>query len=338
MAGYFSVGESLKLQVSGVRKAGSNDRLLATDPMHLGSCTKSMTATLIGLLVDEGSLRWESTLGDIFEDQEVASSPWKDVSISQLLRHTSGAPKNAPQELLYFTEKSDIQKRREEVFRWMLKQKRIKTDGQKALYSNLGYMVLGHIIEKIRHRPWEAEIVKHLFQPLQIEKFGFGIPSRSYWPELKTRKSDVVHGHSSLGGQMVDVEWDNSPVTGPSGSIFISMDDWVKYLRIHLQNAKQRTANSQSGLKIAPTSLEYLHTPQPGGVYAGGWEVWEKSWAGGNILLHDGSNGYWFCIVLLAPQMGRGFIAASNSGSEAASTACLEAIKNMVNLYANLPN
>jgi CubicO group peptidase (beta-lactamase class C family) len=52
----------------GVRIAGSSVPVNITDRFHIGSCTKSMTATLIGMLVDQGALSWEMTLVDVFPD------------------------------------------------------------------------------------------------------------------------------------------------------------------------------------------------------------------------------------------------------------------------------
>ena len=50
--------------VTGVRKQGESTKVTPHDKFHIGSCTKSMTATLIGMLVDEGKLKWESTIAD----------------------------------------------------------------------------------------------------------------------------------------------------------------------------------------------------------------------------------------------------------------------------------
>ena len=46
----------------GIRKIGSPEPIRVDDVVHLGSCTKAMTATMIGTLVDEGKLGWETTL------------------------------------------------------------------------------------------------------------------------------------------------------------------------------------------------------------------------------------------------------------------------------------
>src|SRR5262245_52238688 len=51
-------GQLVALGVSGVRQAGASDPVQVNDLWHIGSCTKSMTATLAGILVDEGKAKW----------------------------------------------------------------------------------------------------------------------------------------------------------------------------------------------------------------------------------------------------------------------------------------
>jgi CubicO group peptidase (beta-lactamase class C family) len=38
------------------------------DVFHIGSCTKSMTATLTAMLIEEGKLRWDTTIADVFPE------------------------------------------------------------------------------------------------------------------------------------------------------------------------------------------------------------------------------------------------------------------------------
>src|SRR5579885_1981861 len=46
------------LGVAGVRKKGAPETIAPDDAFHLGSCTKAMTATVAGIFVDEGKIRW----------------------------------------------------------------------------------------------------------------------------------------------------------------------------------------------------------------------------------------------------------------------------------------
>jgi CubicO group peptidase (beta-lactamase class C family) len=58
-------GEIVATGAVGVRVYGTNIRVTIDDRFHLGSDTKAMTATLAGILVDDGKLRWTSTIGEL---------------------------------------------------------------------------------------------------------------------------------------------------------------------------------------------------------------------------------------------------------------------------------
>src|SRR5258706_7313309 len=69
MAAAIVDGERLTaLGVAGVREAGKPEQATTADCWHLGSCTKAMTATLCAMLVEDGKLRGEPTVGEAFKD------------------------------------------------------------------------------------------------------------------------------------------------------------------------------------------------------------------------------------------------------------------------------
>ena len=81
----------------GIRKIGSPQPMQVNDQVHIGSCTKAMTATMIGMLVDEGRLTWGSTIGEVFPDQVEQIHPdLQRVTLSHLLTHRAGLPHDVP--------------------------------------------------------------------------------------------------------------------------------------------------------------------------------------------------------------------------------------------------
>ena len=52
----------------GVRKWGDSTPVTTNDVFHIGSCTKSMTATLTAILIEEGKLRWDTTIAEVFPE------------------------------------------------------------------------------------------------------------------------------------------------------------------------------------------------------------------------------------------------------------------------------
>ena len=79
--------------VAGVRVHGTSIAATIDDRFHLGSDTKAMTATLAGMLVEKGKLKWTSTIGEVLGADVPGINPkLAAVTLEQLLSHTSGIP------------------------------------------------------------------------------------------------------------------------------------------------------------------------------------------------------------------------------------------------------
>lgn len=327
IAGHFSSTGEPDLIAVGERRSGSRETLQLDDRMHLGSCTKSMTAVLIGLLIDEGKLRWDTTLAEVFaDDPRVVNSDWSSATVEQLLHHVSGAPANPPWGNFDDSSIPVIQQRRN-ILHWMTDQPRKPESIGAFVYSNLGYMVLGHILEAIRGHAWEREIQERLFEPLGIQSAGFGPPS-------KTHGDGMPWGHRNVLGVILATDFDNPPALGPAGTVHMSLPDWIRYLRLHLlPDSETSSVNWEPPIPLRRETMRALHTPAHDESYAGGWIVSEREWAGGRILTHNGSNTFWFCVVFLAPEQKRGVLSASNYGLGAAQ-ACDEALQWMLRKHS----
>lgn len=115
-------GKVTAVGVAGVRKARSKIPVTIDDQFHIGSCTKSMTATLCGILVDQRKLRWDMTLAEAMPTVAKEISPgFRDATLEQLLCHRSGLPDDHMPDfstwpkILALT--GDLQKQREEFIR-----------------------------------------------------------------------------------------------------------------------------------------------------------------------------------------------------------------------------
>jgi CubicO group peptidase (beta-lactamase class C family) len=70
-----------------VRAFCPTKQITLDDQLHLGSCTKAMTATLDAMLVEEGKLNWTTTLGELLGDIVKDMHPvWKNVTLQQVIQ------------------------------------------------------------------------------------------------------------------------------------------------------------------------------------------------------------------------------------------------------------
>ncbi|WP_043320690.1 serine hydrolase [Microbulbifer sp. HZ11] len=201
------------LSVSGERKTGEGVPVSHQDLWHIGSITKSFTATMIARLVDRGDLQWDTSIKDVFPDDKDIHSEWNDVTLGDLLSHTSGATPNFSLfvSLKHPNAGSERMAARESAVRHILSQRPDVTPGGTFVYSNVGYTIAGVIAEKIAGVSWENLIRKEVFSPLGIESGGFGAP------EDIEGKLSQPWGHKELFGFTKSGKEDNTPIIGPAG-------------------------------------------------------------------------------------------------------------------------
>ncbi len=299
----------------GIRKIGATQAFHATDLIHLGSCTKAFTATLIGMLVNERKLGWKTTIGDVFGQRAIQVHPdIQAVTVEQLLTHRAGLP---PDVEWWVASGRNPTEQRMVVVESILTNPPLHRPGTRYGYSNLGYVVAGLMAEVVADQPWDVQIRKRIFEPLHMTTGGFGPPGRRGTVEQPW-------GHQAKGGQVVPTQIDNPPVMGPAGTVHCSIADWGRFAALHLAAAQGKPR------LLKAETFRVLHTPPPGSEYAGGWLVCQRTWAGGVAFNHNGSNTTWYSTVWLAPTRNLVFLASTNQGNKVAEKAVDDTIVALI--------
>jgi CubicO group peptidase (beta-lactamase class C family) len=303
--------------VVGVRKHGSDVKAEPNDPFHLGSCTKAMTGSLIGLLVQQGKLKWETTLAEYFPDLKDKMHPdYRSVTLVHLLSHRAGVPTMtdgfAPiegQELGQVIAMKSPRQQRRRVVEIVLCRPPINKPGDKQEYSNAGFAIAGAIAETITSEDYEVLLRRLLFEPLGMTSAGFGAMGTS-------GRVDAPWQHRKQGDQLIPIDpgpaSDNPPFITPAGRVHCSIYDWAKYIQCILAATR-----GERGL-LSPDHVRQLKEPPFNGGYALGWGLCERDW-GGKVLQHAGSNGMNYCVVWVAPQRNFAVLAATNRGGDGAA-------------------
>jgi CubicO group peptidase (beta-lactamase class C family) len=322
---------------AGVRKAGDPTPVTINDRWHIGSCTKSMTATMIGTLVEEGKLKWGTTIGEVFGDLDGKMDPaWKDVTIELLVTHRAGVPSDLSKDGLWgklWKREGTPTRQRMQLVEGVLKYPPLHKPGTEFLYANAGFAIAGAMAEKVTGVAWEDLMRQRLFGPLSMKSADFGAPG------TEGEKPDQPWGHHTNGDpQAPGVNADNPAAIGPGGTVHCSIEDWGRYISAHLEGE----TGPAGPLALKPATWMKLHTPfnGPGGEYAMGWGVTTRPWAKGGaagdkgrVLTHNGSNTMWFAVAWLAPEKDWAVLVCCNKGGDAAAKACDEAVWEMVKSY-----
>jgi CubicO group peptidase (beta-lactamase class C family) len=316
-AALVAAGQVEEAAAVGVRKWGDPTPVTDADPFHLGSNTKAMTATLAALLVTQGKLRWETTLSEVFPEAKAreARPIWRDVTLRQLLQQRSGMPSESfpGGGAVWAGNARPILEQRADYVRRALADEPDSPPGTKFLYSNRGYIVAGAMLERVTGEAWETLMRRHLFAPLGMRNAGFGSaakPDEVNAPYPHRFKNDIpVPAPASA---------DNPPVLGPAGTVHAPLTDWSRFALLHLNALRGKSP------LLPEETARFLHTPAPGGDYAMGWVVPERSWGGGTVLYHNGNNTMNYAVIWMAPRRGFAVLVATNVAGRPATRACDE--------------
>lgn len=340
------VGDQVLTGAAGVRALGAAPKVQVDDRFGIGSTTKAMTATLAGVLVDQGRIRWDSTISELFPELRSTMQPeYRDVTLEQLLQHRGGivADEDASEALGELVASYDGPARlaRQVLLPDILKERPVVAVGEYS-YSNGGYAVAAAMMERATRSHYESLMNRHIFRPL-------GIKSATFDPQVSnpTNPKQPI-GHLPDG---TPAPGDRPPLAylgkflRPAGAdLRMNVSDWSKFVRVHLG---QRVNGRHL---VRPATLVRLHQAvplldAPSGVgYSMGWLVVSAESAGfdssfGHVLQHNGSDGVWLSEVAAFPDLNFSIQILANStvdkdGNDLGTAAFAEIRQLLMRRYA----
>ena len=286
----------------GERAVGSGIAVTTNDAYHLGSMSKSFTATVLGKLVELGKLRWDLRLEEAFP--EVAMRPeFKSVTLEMLLTHRAGLSANIEDTRIY-AGSSDWAVIRQRYVVAALSAAPAYPPGRVVAYSNAGYVIASLMAERVAKMSWQALVRQYVYEPLEMKSCTFGT---SFAPLSNP------HPHGWDGAKAVPleplVENGNPPVLDGADNVRCSLPDLGKYLAAHMSGER----GADNILKAA--TFKDLHRSRANGgqgtYMAFGWLVLP-----GGELWHNGSNTVNYSEMALYPQQNLAVAVATNAPVE----------------------
>ncbi len=314
---------------SGVCRWGEPREVSIHSRFHVGSCTKSMTAVLVGRCVERTLLRWDSTIAEVLPDIAVAIRPeYRSVTVRQLLGHRAGIspftqPTAEEMALLEGLPTDPTEARRAFAVR-VMSVAPLSTPGTKFEYSNAGTSMAGLMAETVTGSSWKTLMRETLFGRLGLGNAGFGLPAVTIGPQEPWghRRAQETDPPLPEAGDAIPIP----PVLEPCGDTHCSIVDLAAYVQMHLQGLRGRHTI------LAADTVRYLHTAVPGEPdpswaahgatgYACGWvkcdvSSWTKtahpaplpaSW-------HNGSAGSFLAYMTIVPDHDVAYVCVTNCG------------------------
>jgi CubicO group peptidase (beta-lactamase class C family) len=144
---------------------------------HWWSCTKIPTAIAILQLQEMGKLQIDDPVSKYlpFFNVQYPSTQSKAITIRNLLTHSSGLPEPGMRIVSWIHHDGAPSVNQTELVQRVLPEysKLVFEPGDHSEYTNLGYMVLGAIIEKVTGRAYEEYVKEHILDPLEMKHTAF---------------------------------------------------------------------------------------------------------------------------------------------------------------------
>lgn len=287
---------------------------------HWWSMTKIPTAMAAIQLEERGKLNLDDAVIKYLPWFQVnyPSSSSRVITIRNLLQHSSGLPDTIPA-MIGWVHYDDATRNQTEIVKKHLTEfNTLKFEpGEKAVYSNFNYMVLGAIIESVSDQPYEAYITSNILQPLGMSHTSF-----VYTPAMSEHEAagtlPLVHLYTPLLPALLDTNallrerqgklfWFNRVYIDatPSTGLIGSAPDVARLMMAYLNSG------ILDGNRIlSPESVSALTQTAPIDGHGLGWFVGESN--GSRFLEHAGGGPGFAAIMRLYPGSGLGIALLAN--------------------------
>ncbi|HEV8446187.1 MAG TPA: serine hydrolase domain-containing protein [Gemmatimonadaceae bacterium] len=239
-----------------------------------GSSFKSVTATAVMQLVEQGKIKLDDPINRYLGESQVHDQPDKPVTFTHLLSHWSGLKNGAETQPIWGRK---LPKTLEAMTSSLSS---VRPPETKWEYNNFGYGTAGLLVQKISGQEYEAYMLEHVLKPLGVTTPHPVYPS----PEMVERMALPYKAGGSFGkpAPEVQVHFD----VYPAGDIYLTAEDMARYLAAQLNGGV-----FQGHRILSEESVREMHTPRFGGDYGFGFWIVKDSSSGHTLIHHGGAIG-----------------------------------------------
>lgn len=267
---------------------------------QIGSITKTLTATLMMRLVEQGKLDLDARVRTYLPDFRVRDSDASDrVTLRQLLTHVGGWTGDI------FTDTGNGDDAAQRYVESMAGFEQLAPLGRIFSYNNAAFCVAGRVIEVVTGKTFEAAARELIFEPLGMER-SFFFPQ-----QVMLHRFAVGHVVEDEKAARVVSPWPIPRAMNAAGGITCHIKDLLRYGAYHLGDGSPL---------LRGDSLRLMHRPQVDiNAYMGAvglaWIM--NDYDGVKLLWHNGGTNGQCAVLTLVPQRGLALGMISNSGNGA---------------------
>jgi CubicO group peptidase (beta-lactamase class C family) len=294
----------------------------------IASNSKAFTVAALGILVDEGKIKWDDKVTDYIPEFKLYS-PYvtEDFTIRDLLTHRSGLGLGAG-DLMIWPDSSTFDLK--DIIHNLRYLKQVSDFRTKYDYDNLLYIVAGEVVARVSGMKWEDFIQTKIMNPLQMTE-----SAPNY--DLLKNKNNIIDAHAPVDGKVQVIRRDWKYVADAAGGIYSSVHDMAKWIIMQMNNGKY--GDDLKNQLLSEKTHEEMWTPQTiipvhgqttynthFASYGLGWFLSDEN--GYKVPTHTGGLAGIVTQVTLIPELKLGIIVFTNQQSGAAFRAITNTIKD----------
>ena len=209
-------GKPIYQKAFGMANIELNVPMTTKNVIEIGSITKQFTAVAILMLEEQGKLNIKDDITKYIPDYPTHN---KKITIHQLLNHTSGIKSYTSMSNFLSNARTDMTPL--ELIDVFKNEPMDFEPGEKFLYNNSGYILLGYIIEVVSGETYAEFLDNHIFKKLGM--------SNSYYGSMKKIIPNRASGYSPSGDGYVNADYLSLTLPYAAGSIMSTTDDLLKW-------------------------------------------------------------------------------------------------------------
>lgn len=287
----------------GVREVGKAEPVDGNTVFAIGSSSKAFTAAAVGMLVDEGKVKWGDRATKYLPGFQLFDRyATRELTVRDLLTHRSGLERG---EFSWYATEND----RDEILRRVRHLEPSWGFRSRFGYQNIMYLAAGQVVPAVTGTSWDRFVEERIFAPL-------GMTRSSTSADSLRGLANVASPHALIDGTPVAIPYRNIDNIAPAGSINASARDvaqWVLMLLNEGAYEGRRLLKKETVAELlTPQTIIQSSTPSLPGLepnfqaYGLGWFL--RDYRGEKIVHHGGNIDGMTALVAMVPEHELGLV------------------------------
>lgn len=222
-------GKLIHAKGYGVRSIKTGAQVDEHTLFGIASNTKAFTAAALGILIDQGKIKWDTKVTDVIPEFKLYDAyVTQEFTIRDLLTHRSGLGLGAGDLMIFPDANTTTLPQLIHNLRYL---KQTSSFRSKFDYDNLLYIVAGEVVARVSKMSYEDFLEQKIMEPLGMQASAASVY------RLKN-SNNIIDGHVPYEGKLVAVGTEFSKLSNAAGGIYTNINDMSKWVLTQLNQGR----------------------------------------------------------------------------------------------------